>query len=89
MLSAAEMAHKVVIMVKFKEKEWHVFQSEKSSGLGMGPDLSDSISEAERKKAEKKARKAARKARKKKAEAERLAAEEGAQGGETSSGAQD
>jgi len=83
------MAPKVVIMVKFKEQEWHVFQGEKSSKPGVGPDLPDSISEAERKAAQKKARKEARKARKEKAEAERLAAEQGAQGGEASDGSQD
>ena len=85
MLPAPQMAPKVVIMVKFKEKEWHVFQGEKSSGPGMGSDLSDSIPEAERKEAEKKARKEARKARKKKKEEADLAlSDEMAESGEPS-----
>ncbi len=60
-------------MVKFKEKDWHVFKGKKSSEPSVGTDLSDSISEAERKKAEKKARKEARKARKKAQEDQELA----------------
>ncbi len=85
MLPAPQMAPKVVIMVKFKEKEWHVFQDKKSGKSGVGPDLPDSVSEAERKKAEKKARKEARKARKKKKEEADLAlGDEMAEGGEPS-----
>ena len=62
-----------MIMVKFKEKDWHVFKGKKSSEPSVGTDLYDSVSETERKKAQKKARKEARKARKKSQEDEKLA----------------